>query len=210
MGLDDVLLLSYPCGESQPTGVQGEGCGGRGSCLVGGPRPSSHRGSIPAAKAPHFSRLGDVEVNAGQNASFQCMAAGRAAEAERFLLQVRGWQGPYQGGRGFLLGLGFLTGCWIIPAFSSIHTQASLPSPRLCSALLGALITLRAEGGSRIPRPLSIRGRDHIALITFLSTPSCGGELVPGVLVSAKWGQDIQYSPRPGQSEMGTVPPRHS
>uniref|UniRef100_A0A452U2C9 Receptor-type tyrosine-protein phosphatase U n=1 Tax=Ursus maritimus TaxID=29073 RepID=A0A452U2C9_URSMA len=55
MGLDDVLLLSYPC-----------------------------------AKAPHFSRLGDVEVNAGQNASFQCMAAGRAAEAERFLLQVRG------------------------------------------------------------------------------------------------------------------------
>ncbi|XP_016813258.1 receptor-type tyrosine-protein phosphatase U isoform X9 [Pan troglodytes] len=52
MGLDDILLLSYPC-----------------------------------AKAPHFSRLGDVEVNAGQNASFQCMAAGRAAEAERFLLQ---------------------------------------------------------------------------------------------------------------------------
>ncbi|XP_059232913.1 receptor-type tyrosine-protein phosphatase U isoform X10 [Mustela nigripes] len=52
MGLDDVLLLSYPC-----------------------------------AKAPHFSRLGDVEVNAGQNASFQCMAAGRAAEAEHFLLQ---------------------------------------------------------------------------------------------------------------------------
>ncbi|XP_030880593.1 receptor-type tyrosine-protein phosphatase U [Leptonychotes weddellii] len=52
MGLDDVLLLSYPC-----------------------------------AKAPHFSRLGDVEVNAGQNASFQCMAAGRAVEAERFLLQ---------------------------------------------------------------------------------------------------------------------------
>nr|KAF6380018.1 protein tyrosine phosphatase receptor type U [Myotis myotis] len=52
MGLDDILLLSYPC-----------------------------------AKAPHFFRLGDVEVNAGQNASFQCMAAGRAAEAEHFLLQ---------------------------------------------------------------------------------------------------------------------------
>lgn len=33
MGLDDVLLLSYPCGESQPTGVQGEGCGGHGSRL---------------------------------------------------------------------------------------------------------------------------------------------------------------------------------
>lgn len=53
-------------------------------------RPSSRLGCISLAKAPHFSRLGDVEVNAGQNASFQCMAAGRAAEAERFLLQVRG------------------------------------------------------------------------------------------------------------------------
>uniref|UniRef100_U3IHK5 protein-tyrosine-phosphatase n=1 Tax=Anas platyrhynchos platyrhynchos TaxID=8840 RepID=U3IHK5_ANAPP len=40
-----------------------------------------------AAKAPHFSRLGDVEVNAGQNATFQCVAAGKAAEAERFLMQ---------------------------------------------------------------------------------------------------------------------------
>lgn len=40
------------------------------------------------AKAPHFSRLGDVEVNAGQNATFQCVAAGKAAEAERFLMQV--------------------------------------------------------------------------------------------------------------------------
>uniref|UniRef100_A0A8C9Z727 protein-tyrosine-phosphatase n=1 Tax=Sander lucioperca TaxID=283035 RepID=A0A8C9Z727_SANLU len=28
-------------------------------------------------KAPHFSRLGDEEVNAGQNATFQCVAAGR-------------------------------------------------------------------------------------------------------------------------------------
>lgn len=55
-----------------------------------GHRPSSHLGSVSAAKSPHFSRLGDVEVNAGQNASFQCMATGRAAEAERFLLQVRG------------------------------------------------------------------------------------------------------------------------
>lgn len=54
-----------------------------------GHRLSSRPCSVSAAKAPHFSRLGDVEVNAGQNASFQCMAAGRAAEAERFLLQVR-------------------------------------------------------------------------------------------------------------------------
>ncbi|KAK2518520.1 Ptpru [Columba guinea] len=52
-GLDDILLLNYPC-----------------------------------SKAPHFSRLGDVEVNAGQNATFQCVAAGKATEAERFLMQL--------------------------------------------------------------------------------------------------------------------------
>ncbi|XP_030073208.1 receptor-type tyrosine-protein phosphatase U isoform X1 [Microcaecilia unicolor] len=52
LGLDDILLLNYPC-----------------------------------SRAPHFSRLGEVEVNAGQNATFQCVAAGRTAEAERFLLQ---------------------------------------------------------------------------------------------------------------------------
>ncbi|KAJ6663554.1 hypothetical protein lerEdw1_009633, partial [Lerista edwardsae] len=52
LGLDDILLLNYPC-----------------------------------SKAPHFSRLGDVEVNAGQNATFQCVAAGKASEAERFLMQ---------------------------------------------------------------------------------------------------------------------------
>ncbi|TFJ95717.1 whirlin [Platysternon megacephalum] len=64
LGLDDLLLLNYPC-----------------------------------SKAPHFSRLGDVEVNAGQNATFQCVAAGKALEAERFLMQPhpscrpRAWSG---------------------------------------------------------------------------------------------------------------------
>lgn len=38
---------------------------------------------------PHFSRLGDVEVNAGQNASFQCIATGKVSETEPFLLEVR-------------------------------------------------------------------------------------------------------------------------
>ncbi|XP_015204204.1 receptor-type tyrosine-protein phosphatase U isoform X4 [Lepisosteus oculatus] len=52
IGMDDILLLNYPC-----------------------------------YKAPHFSRLGDVEVNAGQNATFQCVASGRASETERFLLE---------------------------------------------------------------------------------------------------------------------------
>lgn len=46
--------------------------------------------SVPLDKAPHFSRLGDEEVNAGQNATFQCVAAGRASEAEMFLLEVSG------------------------------------------------------------------------------------------------------------------------
>uniref|UniRef100_A0A8C4NQG6 protein-tyrosine-phosphatase n=1 Tax=Dicentrarchus labrax TaxID=13489 RepID=A0A8C4NQG6_DICLA len=46
--------------------------------------------NYPCYKAPHFSRLGDEEVNAGQNATFQCVAAGRASEAERFLLEVSG------------------------------------------------------------------------------------------------------------------------
>lgn len=60
-----------------------------------------------AAKAPHFSRLGDVEVNAGQNATFQCVAAGKAAEAERFLMQVRSGGGETTTAnptRGFPLG----------------------------------------------------------------------------------------------------------
>uniref|UniRef100_A0A3B3QAE7 Receptor-type tyrosine-protein phosphatase U n=1 Tax=Paramormyrops kingsleyae TaxID=1676925 RepID=A0A3B3QAE7_9TELE len=52
IGMDDILLLNYPC-----------------------------------YKAPHFSRLGDVEVNAGQNATFQCVASGRASESEKFLLE---------------------------------------------------------------------------------------------------------------------------
>uniref|UniRef100_A0A8C2XPQ3 protein-tyrosine-phosphatase n=1 Tax=Cyclopterus lumpus TaxID=8103 RepID=A0A8C2XPQ3_CYCLU len=46
--------------------------------------------NYPCYKAPHFSRLGDEEVNAGQNATFQCVAAGRASEAEQFLLEVSG------------------------------------------------------------------------------------------------------------------------
>ena len=40
-------------------------------------------------KVPHFSRLGDVEVNAGQNASFQCVATGKVSESDPFLLEVR-------------------------------------------------------------------------------------------------------------------------
>uniref|UniRef100_A0A7N6BU29 protein-tyrosine-phosphatase n=1 Tax=Anabas testudineus TaxID=64144 RepID=A0A7N6BU29_ANATE len=45
--------------------------------------------NYPCYKVPHFSRLGDVEVNAGQNASFQCIATGKVSEAEPFLLERR-------------------------------------------------------------------------------------------------------------------------
>ncbi|KAM4795541.1 receptor-type tyrosine-protein phosphatase U isoform 5-T5 [Rhinophrynus dorsalis] len=43
--------------------------------------------TYPCTRAPHFSRLGEVEVNAGQNATFLCPAAGRANDGENFLLQ---------------------------------------------------------------------------------------------------------------------------
>ncbi|KAJ8289422.1 hypothetical protein GJAV_G00001120 [Gymnothorax javanicus] len=45
--------------------------------------------SYPCDKSPHFLRLGDVEVNAGQNATFQCIATGRDAINNRLWLQRR-------------------------------------------------------------------------------------------------------------------------
>lgn len=44
---------------------------------------------FPADKSPHFLRLGDVEVNAGQNATFQCIATGRDTSSNKLWLQVR-------------------------------------------------------------------------------------------------------------------------
>uniref|UniRef100_A0A672JQN5 protein-tyrosine-phosphatase n=1 Tax=Salarias fasciatus TaxID=181472 RepID=A0A672JQN5_SALFA len=40
-------------------------------------------------KSPHFLRLGDVEVNAGQNATFQCIATGRDTSNNKLWLQRR-------------------------------------------------------------------------------------------------------------------------
>ncbi|NXP32345.1 PTPRU phosphatase, partial [Leiothrix lutea] len=93
LGLDDILLLNYPC-----------------------------------SKAPHFSRLGDVEVNAGQNATFQCVAAGKAAEAERFLMQVR------DGGKNLFLisNLNLLSvSVKQFPLVQSLHDLVKSPSPSL-------------------------------------------------------------------------------
>ncbi|XP_038164883.1 receptor-type tyrosine-protein phosphatase U-like isoform X2 [Cyprinodon tularosa] len=45
--------------------------------------------NYPCYKVPNFSRLGDVEVNAGQNSSFQCVATGKVSETERFVLERR-------------------------------------------------------------------------------------------------------------------------
>lgn len=134
MGLDDILLLSYPCGESQPAGAPGEECGRPRLLPAGGRRPRSPRGChIPAAKAPHFFRLGDVEVNAGQNASFQCMAAGRAAEAEHFLLQVR------------TVGLGQWDYFWALAL--SAPSGASTPRTERCAGIS------QAHGPSKAERP---------------------------------------------------------
>lgn len=43
---------------------------------------------FPVDKSPHFLRLGDVEVNAGQNATFQCIATGRDTSNNKLWLQV--------------------------------------------------------------------------------------------------------------------------
>ncbi|XP_034755358.1 receptor-type tyrosine-protein phosphatase kappa isoform X30 [Etheostoma cragini] len=45
--------------------------------------------SYPCDKSPHFLRLGDVEVNAGQNATFQCIATGRDTSNNKLWLQRR-------------------------------------------------------------------------------------------------------------------------
>ncbi|XP_056437741.1 receptor-type tyrosine-protein phosphatase kappa isoform X4 [Gadus chalcogrammus] len=45
--------------------------------------------SYPCDKSPHFLRLGDVEVNAGQNATFQCISTGRETSSNKLWLQRR-------------------------------------------------------------------------------------------------------------------------
>ena len=41
-----------------------------------------------AGKAPHFLRLQNVEVNVGQNATFQCTAGGKWSQQDKLWLQV--------------------------------------------------------------------------------------------------------------------------
>ncbi|XP_061640094.1 receptor-type tyrosine-protein phosphatase T isoform X1 [Phyllopteryx taeniolatus] len=43
----------------------------------------------PCRKAPHFLRLQNVEVNVGQNASFQCTAGGKWSQRDKLWLQQR-------------------------------------------------------------------------------------------------------------------------
>uniref|UniRef100_A0A8C9VJ47 protein-tyrosine-phosphatase n=1 Tax=Scleropages formosus TaxID=113540 RepID=A0A8C9VJ47_SCLFO len=42
----------------------------------------------PCRKAPHFLRLQNVEVNVGQNATFQCIAGGKWSQHDKLWLQV--------------------------------------------------------------------------------------------------------------------------
>ncbi|KAJ6616693.1 hypothetical protein lerEdw1_015091, partial [Lerista edwardsae] len=43
----------------------------------------------PCRKAPHFLRLQNVEVNVGQNATFQCVAGGKWSQHDKLWLQVK-------------------------------------------------------------------------------------------------------------------------
>lgn len=43
---------------------------------------------LHAARTPHFMRIQNVEVNAGQFATFQCSAIGRTVAGDRLWLQV--------------------------------------------------------------------------------------------------------------------------
>ncbi|NXP25035.1 PTPRT phosphatase, partial [Scytalopus superciliaris] len=43
----------------------------------------------PCRKAPHFLRLQNVEVNVGQNATFQCIAGGKWSQHDKLWLQVK-------------------------------------------------------------------------------------------------------------------------
>uniref|UniRef100_A0A672I1V6 Protein tyrosine phosphatase receptor type T n=1 Tax=Salarias fasciatus TaxID=181472 RepID=A0A672I1V6_SALFA len=52
----------------------------------------------PCRKAPHFLRLQNVEVNVGQNATFQCTAGGKWSQHDKLWLQV----GVFVQGRVFL------------------------------------------------------------------------------------------------------------
>lgn len=45
-------------------------------------------------KAPHFLRLQNVEVNVGQNATFQCIAGGKWSQHDKLWLQVRMGEAP--------------------------------------------------------------------------------------------------------------------
>ncbi|NWV00408.1 PTPRT phosphatase, partial [Upupa epops] len=53
----------------------------------------------PCRKAPHFLRLQNVEVNVGQNATFQCIAGGKWSQHDKLWLQVK--QRCFSSGGGF-------------------------------------------------------------------------------------------------------------
>ncbi|NXO06130.1 PTPRM phosphatase, partial [Oriolus oriolus] len=49
----------------------------------------------PCRKAPHFLRLQNVEVNVGQNATFQCIAGGKWSQHDKLWLQVKWCPGGF-------------------------------------------------------------------------------------------------------------------
>ncbi|NXQ12466.1 PTPRT phosphatase, partial [Peucedramus taeniatus] len=74
----------------------------------------------PCRKAPHFLRLQNVEVNVGQNATFQCIAGGKWSQHDKLWLQVK--QCP----TGFFVSWKFLGTFEFICLFSEHYTASGL------------------------------------------------------------------------------------
>ncbi|KAL8186499.1 UNVERIFIED_CONTAM: hypothetical protein K2H54_072595 [Gekko kuhli] len=85
--------------------------------------------SYPCDKSPHFLRLGDVEVNAGQNATFQCIATGRDAVNNKLWLQARA------------------------SAVTATARQPSASSPDAGGQPSGSMATGQGEGREELPFP---------------------------------------------------------
>ncbi|XP_014399186.1 PREDICTED: receptor-type tyrosine-protein phosphatase T [Myotis brandtii] len=85
IAVDEVRVLAHPCNWVIFESVSLKGH--PGYIAVDEVRVLAH----PCRKAPHFLRLQNVEVNVGQNATFQCIAGGKWSQHDKLWLQQ--WNG---------------------------------------------------------------------------------------------------------------------